>query len=296
LGLYKSQIVIQENENNRKNKIIQLINSFDYKSRLTITTLSELSGFSKYIISKMGVQDLINKMNQEHYIPQYKKIREKRKYQRNKVSEKYQNAIKKWNDKKKAEKKAERQQMVEEALKSLLSDKSVVWKEVRNQPNYLVSNDGRVYNIKLMKISNGYRSRLGYMILHHSNKSFMIHRLVAEAFIPNLENKPEVNHLNGIRDDNRVENLEWATRSENVKHSFKVLGRKSNLKTFHEKRKLTGLLWVSPAKGRKHSPETIKKMCDTRKKTLARKKAESIFLGLYRFNLDTSNFIEVYKK
>jgi len=52
-----------------------------------------------------------------------------------------------------------------------------------------------------------------------------IHRLVAQAFIPNPENKRTVNHKNGIRDDNRLCNLEWTTHSENNIHSFKVLGR-----------------------------------------------------------------------
>ena len=59
---------------------------------------------------------------------------------------------------------------------------------------------------------------------HGIVKNYLIHRLVATAFISNLENKPEINHKNGIRHDNKVGNLEWATRSENVLYSFRVLG------------------------------------------------------------------------
>jgi len=108
-----------------------------------------------------------------------------------------------------------------------------VWKTIKGFENYEVSNYGNVRRQYLKFIK--YRKPVyqhGYVCITFSIgssfKKFQLHRLVADAFIPNNENKPCVNHINGIKHDNRVDNLEWCTFSENERHSYDVLGKKSN--------------------------------------------------------------------
>ena len=97
------------------------------------------------------------------------------------------------------------------------------------EENYRVYRDGRIWSIRKNKYLTHFNSD-GYSLVGINGKLKYVHRIVAECFIPNPLNKRTVNHKNGIKDDNTVDNLEWMTDSENQIHSYVVLGKKGHTK------------------------------------------------------------------
>jgi hypothetical protein len=114
-----------------------------------------------------------------------------------------------------------------------------IWKEIKNSKFYEVSNLGRIkrlehdkwneknkaystYKEKILTLSNNNSKKYWRIKIYYNDNTMVtesVHRLVAKAFIPNPENKEQINHINLNKDDNTVSNLEWVTNLENMQHS-----------------------------------------------------------------------------
>lgn len=176
------------------NKIISIINNWNYNEKITIKRISDITGISIGKIFYADVKDLIKSKNLE--LGLFRTI------STNKMNLKHQN--------------------IDELL-SKLNDNypNAIWKQLEKYPNYIIGNNGLVFSTYRNIILKPSFDTNGYSQVNIAKVgSKLLHRLVAETFIPNPENKPEINHINYDKNDNRVENLEWCTRNENMQHSW----------------------------------------------------------------------------
>lgn len=101
-----------------------------------------------------------------------------------------------------------------------------MWKVLPSNPNYMVSDEGEIKSLRFKKILHPKLNHDGYLRIQiwkgNSCRFVSLHRLIAEAFLPQAEGATVVNHKNGIKSDNRICNLEWVTQQENIRHAWET--------------------------------------------------------------------------
>lgn len=99
-------------------------------------------------------------------------------------------------------------------------------KQIKDYPNYLVTTDGRIFSLKKMAFLKKMLNNVGYYhtCLYNENggKFFLVHRLMAEAFLPKDDTRNYVNHKDGNKENNLLFNLEWCSHKENMQHAWNL--------------------------------------------------------------------------
>ena len=123
--------------------------------------------------------------------------------------------------------------------------------------DYEITEDGKIINKKTGRIRKPQHNQKGYQMVRLGGKGYLISRLVAEKYVPNPENKPQVNHIDGNKDNNHYTNLEWVTNFENRQHAVK-----NNLIASGEKCSYSKLNWEKVNYIREHTEFTSKQLAE----------------------------------
>lgn len=125
----------------------------------------------------------------------------------------------------------------------MTSEFEEIWVLLKETNSHLISNVGNIKSIKTNKIIKKHLDKDGYprvgLYFNKKIKSFYVHRLIANNFLNNKDNKPQVNHIDGNKQNNKISNLEWVTSSENRIHAFKIGLQKNKTGEDHHNSKLT---------------------------------------------------------
>jgi len=157
-------------------------------------------------------------------------------------------------------------------------DDSKIRPVVGYEERFLVTEDGQLISNKSKKVLSQTPNHKGYLThatkiggRNGQNVCLRINRLVAEAFIPNPENKPEVNHVNGIKTDNHKDNLEWSTEQENTIHAFKtgLIVRKTGSEAYTAKLNDEQVMQINSMHGQ-HTSRTVGEMYGVSHVTIVR--------------------------
>ena len=168
-----------------------------------------------------------------------------------------------------------------------------MWAVVLSHPDYEVNEDGVIRNKINGRIIKAHLNEFGYERVNMKNptgnrRCEFVHRIVLSSFYPPISKSLEVNHINGIKNDNRLINLEWVTRSENCSHSFQsglrmsTIGMKkskfNNVVFIPENNKWIGIFWFNK---KRYRTKRFVNEIDAYNATLAMKnklKSERIYL------------------